>query len=60
MLIDLNYMSTPGSDVGSRSSRIWADQQQQHNSGPLLEEAMEAFTEKLCLGYSKARFLRQE
>ncbi|PKI55761.1 hypothetical protein CRG98_023852 [Punica granatum] len=58
MLFDSNYMSTPSSDVGSQSGRIWADQQQ-HHSGPLLEEAMEVFNQKLSVGYSKAQFLGQ-
>ncbi|KAK4786149.1 hypothetical protein SAY86_002838 [Trapa natans] len=55
MLVDSNCMYTPVSDVGSRSGRIWADQQL-NNSGPLLEETMEVFHEKLQLGYTKTRF----
>ncbi|GMY34552.1 inactive protein kinase SELMODRAFT_444075-like [Fagus crenata] len=50
MVMDTNYMSTHGYDVGSRSGRIWAEQQQQqHYSGPLLNEAMEGFNGKLPL-----------
>ncbi|KAK4747138.1 hypothetical protein SAY87_026175 [Trapa incisa] len=55
MFVDSNCMYTPVSDVGSRSGRIWADQQL-NNSGPLLEETMEVFHEKLQLGYTKTRF----
>lgn len=48
MLVDINYMSTPGSDAGSRSGRLWAEQQPQHyHSGSLLNEATEAFSGKL-------------
>ncbi len=46
MVMDTNYMSTHGYDVGSRSGRIWVEQQQQHYSGPLLNEAMEGFNGK--------------
>ncbi|XP_068302516.1 inactive protein kinase SELMODRAFT_444075-like isoform X1 [Pyrus communis] len=56
MMMDTNYMSTPGydvgclngQDVGCRSGRLWSEQQQQkeHYSGSLLDEAMEGY-EKL-------------
>ncbi|KAB2611213.1 inactive protein kinase [Pyrus ussuriensis x Pyrus communis] len=57
MMMDTNYMSTPGydvgclngQDVGCRSGRLWSEQQQQqkeHYSGPLLDEPMEGY-EKL-------------
>ena len=51
MAMDTNYISTPGFDVGNRSSRIWADQQQRQHpySGPLLEESLEGFSGKLSL-----------
>ncbi|CAK9165291.1 unnamed protein product [Ilex paraguariensis] len=49
LIMDLNHMSTPGS-VGSRSGRIWSDQQQkQPHSGPLLNEPLEGFSGKLSL-----------
>lgn len=58
MMMDTSYMSTPGydvgclnsHDVGCRSGRLWSEQQQQkeHYSGPLLDEAMEGY-EKLSL-----------
>ncbi|OMO66299.1 hypothetical protein COLO4_30643 [Corchorus olitorius] len=47
MLMDSNYAS-PGYDVGNRSGRIWAEQQQ-HYSGPLVNEALEGFSGKLSL-----------
>lgn len=48
MVMDTNYMSTPGYDVGSRSGRICTDQQQ-HYSGPLSNDAIEGFSGKLSL-----------
>ncbi|XP_021293751.1 inactive protein kinase SELMODRAFT_444075-like [Herrania umbratica] len=47
MLMDTNYTS-PGYDVGNRSGRIWVEQKQ-HYSGPLVNEALEGFSEKLSL-----------
>ncbi|XVF26935.1 hypothetical protein REPUB_Repub14bG0063200 [Reevesia pubescens] len=47
MLMDTNYTS-PGYDVGNRSGRIWAEQQQ-HYSGPLVNKALEGFSGKLSL-----------
>ncbi|OMO70816.1 hypothetical protein CCACVL1_18641 [Corchorus capsularis] len=52
MLMDANYAS-PGYDVGNRSGRIWAEQQQ-HYSGPLVNEALEGFSGKLSLDGLKA------
>lgn len=52
MVMDQSYVSASGCDVGSRSGRICGEQQQ-HYSGPLLNEAMEGFSGKLSLG--KAR-----
>jgi len=49
MVMDTNYMSTPGYDVGSRSGRICTEQQQQHYSGPLSNDAIEGFSGKLSL-----------
>ncbi|XP_068334700.1 inactive protein kinase SELMODRAFT_444075-like isoform X1 [Pyrus communis] len=56
MVMDTNYMSTAGYDVGCRnghdagcrSGRLWSEQQQQkeHHSGPLFDEAMDGY-EKL-------------
>ncbi|XVF25111.1 hypothetical protein REPUB_Repub13aG0185800 [Reevesia pubescens] len=48
MLMDTNYTS-PGYDVGNRSGRIWAEQQQQYSGGPLVNEALEGFSGKLSL-----------
>jgi len=52
MLVDANYMATPGYDVGNRSGRIYIEQQQQqppqHCGGPLpINEAREGFSGKL-------------
>ncbi|WCJ39562.1 Protein kinase protein with adenine nucleotide alpha hydrolases-like domain [Euphorbia peplus] len=47
MLMDSNYSSTPGYDVGNRSGRIWAEQQQHlqnHYSGPLPNDTIEGFS----------------
>ncbi|XP_010267001.1 PREDICTED: inactive protein kinase SELMODRAFT_444075-like [Nelumbo nucifera] len=43
MVMDSNYMSTPGYDVGSRSGRIWTEQQQLHQSysGPMSNDVSE-------------------
>ncbi|KAJ0007453.1 hypothetical protein Pint_28848 [Pistacia integerrima] len=63
MVMDANYMSTPGFDVGSRSGRIWTDQQQQQQlpySGPLLNEALESFNGKLSLDSLKPSFWERE
>lgn len=52
MVMDSNYMSTPGYDAGNRSGRHWPDQQQQqhqHYSGQLLSESLEGFSGKLSL-----------
>ncbi|KAL5072089.1 hypothetical protein RYX36_022976 [Vicia faba] len=50
MVMDTNYISTPGYDVGNRSGRIWSEplQRQHHYSGPLLEDSLESsFSGKL-------------
>ncbi|XP_028756264.1 inactive protein kinase SELMODRAFT_444075 [Neltuma alba] len=47
MIMETNYISNSGYDVGSRSGRIWAGQH--HFSGPLLEESLESFSGKLSL-----------
>ncbi|XP_030457612.1 inactive protein kinase SELMODRAFT_444075 [Syzygium oleosum] len=61
MLVDTNYMSTPGSDAGSRSGRIWTEQQPQHyHSGSLLNEAAEAFSGKLCRKTQRLSIKEQE
>ncbi|XP_052183563.1 inactive protein kinase SELMODRAFT_444075-like [Diospyros lotus] len=52
MIMDSTQLSTPKYDVGSRSARIWQEQQQQqhqHYSGPILGEALEGFSGKLSL-----------
>ncbi|KAJ4717917.1 Kinase family protein [Melia azedarach] len=63
MVMDNNYMSTPGYDVGSRSGRIWADQQQHQQlpySGPLLNDALEGFGGKLSLDSLKPAFWERD
>ncbi|KAI9109473.1 hypothetical protein K1719_019527 [Acacia pycnantha] len=48
MMMETNYISHSGYDVGNRSGRIWAGQH--HYSGPLLEEdSSESFSGKLSL-----------
>ncbi|KDP40793.1 hypothetical protein JCGZ_24792 [Jatropha curcas] len=61
MLMDANYTSTPGYDVGNRSGRIWAEQQQQHQhySGPLSNEAPEGFS-KLSLETLRPAFWERD
>ncbi|KAF2301972.1 hypothetical protein GH714_031090 [Hevea brasiliensis] len=61
MLMDASYSSTPGYDVGNRSGRIWAEQQQQqqHYSGPLSSEAMEGFN-KLSLDTLRPVFWQRD
>lgn len=46
--MDTNYVSTPGYDVGSRSGRIWTQQQQhQQCDTPIIDEALGEFSGKL-------------
>ncbi|KAG7018292.1 Inactive protein kinase [Cucurbita argyrosperma subsp. argyrosperma] len=49
LIMDANYLSTPGYDVGNRSGRMWTEQQQQNYSGSLSDETLERFNEKVCL-----------
>lgn len=52
MVMDTNYISTPGYDVGNRSGRIWSEplQRQHHYSGPLVEDSLESsFSGKLSI-----------
>lgn len=61
MLLDTNYMPTPGYDIGSRSNRLlWPSQQQQHCSGPLLDEAMEGLSGKLSLDTLRPAFWERD
>ncbi|XP_065866971.1 inactive protein kinase SELMODRAFT_444075-like [Euphorbia lathyris] len=61
MLMDTNYSSTPGYDVGNRSGRIWAEQQlQQHYSGPLPNEALEGGFNKLSLDTVRTAFWERD
>ncbi|GKV52933.1 hypothetical protein SLEP1_g59483 [Rubroshorea leprosula] len=62
MLVDTNYMSTSGYEIGSRSSRVWASQaqQQEHYSGPLLNETMEEFSGKLSLNTLRTVFWERD
>lgn len=55
MVMDTNYISTPGYDVGNRSGRIWSEplQRQHPYSGPLLEES---FSGKLSLDKYKPAY----
>lgn len=58
MVMDSNYISTPGYDAGNRSGRLWSEplQRQQHYSGPLLEESLESFSGKLSLDKYKPSY----
>lgn len=62
MVMDPNYMSTPGYDVGNRSGRIWSEQQQQHQhySGPLLNESLEGLNGKLSLESLRQAFWERD
>ncbi|XP_034695837.1 inactive protein kinase SELMODRAFT_444075 [Vitis riparia] len=59
MVMDSNYMATPGYDVGSQSGRIWSDQHQ-HFSGPILNEAYEEFSGKLSLEALRSAFWEKD
>ncbi|KAJ9692103.1 hypothetical protein PVL29_011271 [Vitis rotundifolia] len=59
MVMDSNYMATPGYDVGSQSGRIWSDQHQ-HYSGPILNEAYEEFSGKLSLEALRSAFWEKD
>ncbi|CAN1162363.1 Inactive protein kinase SELMODRAFT_444075 [Linum perenne] len=65
MLMDMNYMSTPGSDIGNRSGRMLLQeqrlqQQQQHYSGPLGNEGLEGFSPKVSLETPRTTFHERE
>ena len=64
MVMDSNYMATPGYDVGSQSGRLWSDQQQQqhhqHYSGPMLNGAYEEFSGKLSLEALRSAFWEKD
>ncbi|XP_022949476.1 inactive protein kinase SELMODRAFT_444075-like [Cucurbita moschata] len=49
LVVDANYLSTPGYDVGNRSGRMWTEQQQQNYSGSFSEEPIERLNEKVCV-----------
>lgn len=59
MVMDSNYMPTPGYDVGCRSGRIWSEHQQKEQySGPL-DEALEGYG-KLSLENSRLAFWERD
>ncbi|XP_062008610.1 inactive protein kinase SELMODRAFT_444075 isoform X2 [Rosa rugosa] len=59
MVMDSNYMPTPGYDVGCRSGRIWSEhQQKEHYSGPL-DEALDGYG-KLSLENSRTAFWERD
>ena len=67
MLVDTNYMATPGYDVGNRSGRIYIDrtlQQQQPSKhyGALLStnEALEGFSGKFSFDTLKPTFRERD
>ncbi|KAF8400980.1 hypothetical protein HHK36_014283 [Tetracentron sinense] len=64
MVMDSNYMSTPGHDAGSRSGRMWPEQQQQqqhqHYSGPIMNESSEGLSGKLSYDALRAAYWERE
>ncbi|KAL5698387.1 non-specific serine/threonine protein kinase [Ranunculus cassubicifolius] len=52
MIIDSNYPSTPGSDSGSRSGRLWMD----HHSGPISNESPDVLNGKLSYEALRAAY----
>lgn len=58
MIIDSGYTSTPGYESGSRSGRLWMEQQQQqqHYSGPISNEGSEVFNGKLSYEALRAAY----
>ncbi|XP_022148160.1 inactive protein kinase SELMODRAFT_444075-like [Momordica charantia] len=61
LVVDANYLSTPGYDVGNRSGRIWTEQQQQQNySGSLSDETQERFNEKVCVESLRAGYWERD
>ncbi|CAL1360741.1 unnamed protein product [Linum trigynum] len=60
MVMDMNYMSTPGYDVGNRSGRMYEEQQQQHYSGLIGNEALEGFNAKVSLDTVRPSFQERE
>ncbi|KAL6134604.1 hypothetical protein ACLB2K_066833 [Fragaria x ananassa] len=59
MVMDSNYMPTPGYDVGCRSGRIWSEHQQKEQySGPQ-DEALEGYG-KLSLENSRLAFWERD
>ncbi|XP_058067845.1 inactive protein kinase SELMODRAFT_444075-like isoform X2 [Magnolia sinica] len=59
MVMDSNYVSTPGYDAGSRSGRLWPEHQQQY-SGPIINEASEVFSGKLSYETLRAAYWERE
>lgn len=62
MIMDSTQSSTPGYDVGNRSGRIWADQQQQNRqySGSITSEALEGFSGKLSLDTGRPAYWERD
>ncbi|XP_041015702.1 inactive protein kinase SELMODRAFT_444075 [Juglans microcarpa x Juglans regia] len=59
MIMDPSCVSAPGYDVGSRSGRICGEQQQ-HYSGPLLNEAIGGLSGKLSLGNARPPYWERD
>lgn len=61
LVMDINCVSTPGYDVGSRSGRIWAEKQQhQQCVVPLVDEALGDFGGKLNLENLRSTFWERD
>ncbi|KAK6911948.1 Serine-threonine/tyrosine-protein kinase, catalytic domain [Dillenia turbinata] len=57
MVMDSNYMSTPGSryDVGNRSGRIWTEQQHQNYSSSVFNSASDLSSGKLSAFWEREK-----
>ncbi|XP_058074070.1 inactive protein kinase SELMODRAFT_444075-like [Magnolia sinica] len=60
MVMDSNYVSTPGYEPGSRSGRIWLEQQHQQYNGLIMNEASEGLAGKLSYEALKAAYWERE
>lgn len=67
MFLDSNFISTPGYDTGSRSGRLWPDQQHHHQhlqqhqySGSIMSEVSEGYSGKLSYEALKAAYWDRE
>ncbi|KAL3840823.1 hypothetical protein ACJIZ3_025414 [Penstemon smallii] len=57
--MDSSHMFSPGFDVGSRSGRMWSDQQNERHSGPIVKEPSCRFSSNISLN-SRTNFGERE